>query len=167
MDLSAGRACTLFASFRSGSMAGAIYPMDTERERFSVMAASTLGRAKRSKPARERARARGRSTVLTQRKQRVAPRSRANLKPWLPGQSGNPAGRPRGARSKLTEAFLADFLGVWERHGVAVLERVAKRDPVAFLNAAVQLMPKKATLEALVDFPSTAELIANYQEPAR
>lgn len=33
---------------------------------------------------------------------------------WQPGQSGNPAGRPKGARNKLTEAFLdtllADFV---------------------------------------------------------
>ncbi|WP_458193262.1 DUF5681 domain-containing protein [Bradyrhizobium sp. UFLA05-153] len=29
--------------------------------------------------------------------------------PWPPGQSGNPAGRPRGSRSKLSESFLSDF----------------------------------------------------------
>lgn len=36
------------------------------------------------------------------------------LKPWQPGQSGNPAGRPKGSRNKLTESFLdallADFI---------------------------------------------------------
>ena len=46
------------------------------------------------------------------------------------GQSGNPAGRSRRPRS-LTEALLEDFLASWERHGVSVLERVAKRDPAA------------------------------------
>jgi hypothetical protein len=55
------------------------------------------------------------------------------------GQSGNPAGRSRRPRS-LTEALLEDFLASWERHGVSVLERVAKRDPAAFITAAVALV---------------------------
>jgi hypothetical protein len=29
---------------------------------------------------------------------------------WKPGQSGNPAGRPKGARSKLSESFLETLL---------------------------------------------------------
>lgn len=29
---------------------------------------------------------------------------------WQPGQSGNPAGRPKGARNKLTESFLEALL---------------------------------------------------------
>src|SRR5580692_11194923 len=58
------------------------------------------------------------------------------------GQSGNPAGRPRS----LTEALLEDFLASWERHGVSVLERVAKRDPAAFITAAVALVPITAPL---------------------
>ena len=37
---------------------------------------------------------------LTERKQR-------NLIPFKPGQSGNPRGRPKGARNKLGEDFLA------------------------------------------------------------
>jgi|SRR5580692_6777147 hypothetical protein len=61
------------------------------------------------------------------------------------GQSGNPAGRSRRPRS-LTEALLEDFLASWERHGVSVLERVAKRDPAAFITAAVALVPITAPL---------------------
>jgi hypothetical protein len=83
---------------------------------------------------------------------------------FKPGQSANPAGRPRGARSKLTEAFIADYLAVWERHGLAVLECVAKKEPVAFLHIGSTLIPKKAQFE-LENFPTTAELIAGYREP--
>src|SRR5580704_16967279 len=39
-----------------------------------------------------------------------------------------------------------DFLASWERHGVSVLERVAKRDPAAFITAAVALVPITAPL---------------------
>lgn len=34
---------------------------------------------------------------------------------WQPGQSGNPAGRPRGARSKLSERFLDALLKDFEK----------------------------------------------------
>src|SRR5258708_7881602 len=109
------------------------------------------------KPARGRARARanagtarprGRSgrksgsTVFTVKKQRVTARSRNNLKPWLPGQSGNPSGRPRGARNRLSEGFFVDFAAAWESKGPKVLAWTIKHDPVAFLRAAATLAPK-------------------------
>lgn len=36
------------------------------------------------------------------------------MPPWQPGQSGNPAGRPKGARNKLTESFLDALLKDFE-----------------------------------------------------
>ena len=88
-------------------------------------------------------------------------RSRDNLKPWQSGQSGNPTGRPRGARSKLTEAFIGDVLAIWERRGPAILEKCATRDPIGFVNVVAGLMPKKAQLD--VELPSVEDLIASYR----
>ena len=36
------------------------------------------------------------------------------MPPWQPGQSGNPSGRPKGARNKLTESFLEVLLKDFE-----------------------------------------------------
>jgi hypothetical protein len=62
------------------------------------------------------------------------------------GQSGNPAGRPKGAKHKLTEAFWTDFNGAWAKHGKAALEAVAKDDPGKFVSVAASVMPKETEL---------------------
>jgi len=59
------------------------------------------------------------------------------------GQSGNPAGRPKGARSKLSEAFWSDYAGAWKTHGKAALEKVAAEDASTFVRVAASLMPKE------------------------
>jgi uncharacterized protein DUF5681 len=36
---------------------------------------------------------------------------------WKPGQSGNPAGRPKSARGKLTDDFVAALYKDFTKHG--------------------------------------------------
>ena len=50
-----------------------------------------------------------------------------HLTPWCfqPGQSGNPAGRPLGARNRLAETFLEDIYAVWRQHGRKAVEKLA------------------------------------------
>jgi hypothetical protein len=68
---------------------------------------------------------------------------------FKPGQSGNPAGRPLGARSKLSEALLKSFLAAWERYGERALTWMIKNDPVGFVHVAASLVPRhmKAEIE--------------------
>ena len=46
------------------------------------------------------------------------------MPPWKPGQSGNPAGRPKGSANFLAEAFKADLLAEWKRRGLEVLKKL-------------------------------------------
>ena len=46
--------------------------------------------------------------------------------PWKKGQSGNPKGRPVGARHKFSEAFCEDLHEVWKAQGKQALEMAAE-----------------------------------------
>jgi hypothetical protein len=70
-------------------------------------------------------------------------------KPWLfkPGQSGNPTGRPKGSRSKLSNDFLTDAYAEWQEHGRAALQAMAKTEPAKFCQMVANLLPKEAVLQ--------------------
>lgn len=61
---------------------------------------------------------------------------------WKPGQSGNPAGRPKGARSKLSEAFLNVLADDFEANGQAAIEKLRDENPAQYANVIAKLMPK-------------------------
>lgn len=58
------------------------------------------------------------------------------------GQSGNPAGRPKGSRNKFAEAFVTDFYNDWLENGASVLAVVRAEKPDVYVRAAVALIPK-------------------------
>ena len=64
------------------------------------------------------------------------------LRPWKPGESGNPKGRPIGARQKISEQLLADLAVVWETSGKTVLENLAMTDPGKLAQIAYGLLPR-------------------------
>lgn len=67
---------------------------------------------------------------------------------FKPGQSGNPNGRPKGARSRLGEDFLNALRDDFAEHGADVIKRVRAKKPEAYMKIVADLMPKE--LQALV-----------------
>jgi hypothetical protein len=75
--------------------------------------------------------------------------SKQALTQFQKGVSGNPKGRPRGARSRLGERFIEALASDFEEHGEAVIERVRARDPVAYVKVISGILPREVVVAAL------------------
>ncbi len=70
-----------------------------------------------------------------------------NVTSWKPGQSGNPAGRPKGSRDALTKDFIDAFATDFRDHGAKTIEKLRESDPRAYLQLASHLVPKEAAIK--------------------
>src|SRR5262249_46750708 len=71
-------------------------------------------------------------------------------KPWQPGQSGNPAGRPKGWPHVLAEFIKKDVLDAWnemlpegQTRGQKALRELSAKD---FIEAASRIVPRELFL---------------------
>ena len=64
-----------------------------------------------------------------------------NLKPWPPGVSGNPNGRPVGTRSAFSAGFTRDLAEVWAEKGKASMLYTAEKQPAVFFATCARLLP--------------------------
>ena len=55
-------------------------------------------------------------------------------------KAGNP-GRPKGARNKLGEQFIAALCADFEAHGTRVIARVREEEPAAYLRVIARIVP--------------------------
>mgnify|MGYP001140103269 CR=1 FL=1 len=67
--------------------------------------------------------------------------------PWQPGQSGNPAGRPKGARSKLSEDFFKALQADFETHGADAIVKMRDEKPNEYAKMVASLMAKELSGE--------------------
>lgn len=70
---------------------------------------------------------------------------------WRPGESGNPAGRPKGARHNLAESFLKKLYKDFQEHGEAAIERARITEPAKYCKMVADLLPKDFQLTAKAD----------------
>ena len=68
-------------------------------------------------------------------------------RPFPPGVSGNPAGRPKGSRHKLEESFVVALVDDFDEHGVEAIRRCRIEQPAVYLSTIVKLLPKENTGE--------------------
>ena len=82
-------------------------------------------------------------------------------KPWLfkPGQSGNPAGRPKGSRQKLAESFLADLAAHWSENGKDALQEAYEKNPVEYVRVVASLLPKNVAVDVDVKYERIERVI--------
>ena len=66
--------------------------------------------------------------------------------PWEKGQSGNPNGRPKGSRNKLSEAFLRVLADDFAEYGEEVIDQLRRESPAQYANVIAKLMPKMMEL---------------------
>lgn len=66
---------------------------------------------------------------------------------WKPGQSGNPAGRPKSSRSILQEDFFKALAKHFAENGMAAIEAMHADKPNEYAKMIASLMTKEVTGE--------------------
>ena len=80
------------------------------------------------------------------------------LTQFKPGQVANPAGRPKGARNKLGEAFVSALHDDFTQHGAEAIAKVREVDPSTYMRVVAGLLPKEVKIERPIEEMSDDEL---------
>jgi hypothetical protein len=94
------------------------------------------------------------------------PKGNPNPSPATRFSADNPGrAKQKGARDRLSAAFLNDFADDYDAHGKTVIETVRGKDPVAYMRLAAALLPTKVEItESPFDGLSDEQLDAYMDE---
>lgn len=65
---------------------------------------------------------------------------------FQPGQSGNPAGRPKGSRDAITKDFLKALKEDFDEFGKEAIALAREEDPLGYVKVIAGLIPKDINL---------------------
>ena len=63
------------------------------------------------------------------------------------GKSGNPSGRPKGSKNRLSEDFLFELSCVFKESGREAIQRMCDEHPAEFIRCIANLVPKELLVE--------------------
>jgi hypothetical protein len=66
---------------------------------------------------------------------------------WRLRESGNPAGRLRGSRNKLSEAVVCALYRDFSKHGEKAIAKVRREQPGVWLKVLAMLIPREHTVQ--------------------
>lgn len=79
---------------------------------------------------------------------------------FKPGQTGNPGGKPQGARNKITTQFLHALAKDFEANGETVIVAARMTDPMGYVKVVAALLPKQVEQVQPLEDLTDAELLA-------
>ena len=94
------------------------------------------------------------------------PKGNPNPSPATRFSADNPGrAKQKGARDRLSAAFLNDFADDYDAHGKTVIETVRDKDPIAYMRIAAALLPTKVEItETPLDGLTDEQLDAYMEE---
>lgn len=79
---------------------------------------------------------------------------------WKPGQSGNPKGKPKGAKHAFSEAFVKALADDFRKEGIAAIKKVREEKPESYLSTIAKILPKEIDLNGDVNVSHSDESVS-------